>query len=192
MNTFFHFLGGPDVPAAIKTNRTPGDIGGLLNTMNKIYSDQASFKFVIAGVNPSLNVPGLGGGMPGVRVSQNERLDDDRAIVVRRVKVFFNVFFIKNLIDLTLQGHPRKILALTSQPPDGPAPLRCCLFQDDQEGVDGENLAHEAGHALGEVDDKLDTDSLMFWTTVGQTDNLIYPSMAERMWKSFGTYPQVQ
>jgi len=193
VNTFFHFLRGPDVPDGIKTDRTPGDIGGFLDTVNKIYGYQAGFKFVIAGVNPSLNIPGLGGGMPGVRISMEEDLVDERAIKVRFVKVFFNVFFVGTLINMTKERHPREILAVTSVPPDGPRPLRCCLFRDNLFGADaGENLAHEAGHALGELDDKHDTDSLMYWTAEGRKDTLIYPSMAERMWKSFGTYPDVQ
>jgi hypothetical protein len=56
----------------------------------------------------------------------------------------------------------------------------------------GETLAHEAGHALGEDEDPDDSNSLMFFNQSGSTDTLIYPSMAQRMWKSFGTYPQVQ
>jgi hypothetical protein len=187
VNTFFHFLVGPK---GIKTDRTPGDIGDLLDTMNKIYGDQTSFKFVIAGVNPSLSIPGLGSGMPGVPINRNGSTADHIAI---KANVFFNVFFVGNVIDVTNKGKPQTILANTSKPPDDAKPLRCCICRDDIPGVNvGETLAHEAGHALGEDDDKHDTDSLMFWTTVGQTDNLIYPSMAERMWKSFGTYPQVQ
>jgi hypothetical protein len=190
VNTFFHFLVGPK---GIKTDRTPGDIGDLLDTMNKIYGDQTSFKFVIAGVNPSLSIPGLGSGMPGVPINRNGSTADHIAIKARKANVFFNVFFVGNVIDVTNKGKPQTILANTSKPPDDAKPLRCCICRDDIPGVNvGETLAHEAGHALGEDDDKHDTDSLMFWTTVGQTDNLIYPSMAERMWKSFGTYPQVQ
>jgi hypothetical protein len=190
VNTFFHFLVGPK---GNKTDRTPGDIGDLLDTMNKIYGDQASFKFVIAGVNPSLSIPGLGSGMPGVPINRNGSTADHIAIKARKANVFFNVFFVGNVIDVTNKGKPQTILANTSKPPDDAKPLRCCICRDDIPGVNvGETLAHEAGHALGEDDDKHHTDSLMFWTTVGQTDNLIYPSMAERMWKSFGTYPQVQ
>jgi hypothetical protein len=164
------------------------------NHMNDIYRDQASMKFVIAGVNPSLNIPGLGGGMSGVRLNPNGSTADHRAIKARKADVFSNVFFVGNIIDVTKKGDT--ILANTSKPPDQEKPLRCCLCRDpgkgDLAGIDwGEILAHEAGHALGEDDDYHDKDSLMYWAA-DNTDNLIYPSMAERIWKSFGTYPQVQ
>jgi hypothetical protein len=139
-------------------------------------------------------VHGILPGMSGVRLDPNGSTADHRAIKARKADVFFNVFFVGNIIDVTKKGDT--ILANTSKPPDQKKPLRCCLCRDpgkgDLAGIDwGEILAHEAGHALGEDDDYHDKDSLMYWAA-DNTDNLIYPSMAQRMWKSFGTYPQVQ
>ena len=194
VNTFFHFLVGPD---GIKTDRTPGDLGALLGTMNTIYGDQASIKFVIAGVNPSLSVPGLGGGMSGVRVHEKDSTDDTRAIRKCKADVFFNVFFVGSFIELNMSSGQSNTLALTTTPPNDDKPLRCCICKDpekkDRPGVDwGEILAHEAGQALGEDDDDDDNNSLMYSSQIGWTDTRIYPEMAQRMWKSFATYPRVQ
>ena len=188
VNTFFHFLVGSK---GIKTDRTPGDLDGILETMNDIYGYQASIKFVIAGVNPSLSVLGLGGGGSGVRVGKGENPTvDTKAIMARKADVLFNVFFVGNMIDD--KGNTSSFPAMTSKPPDGPTPLRCCLFRDPQTGdlagTDwGEVLAHEAGHALGEEEDYADKNSLMYWTA--RTDSLIDPSMAQRMWKSIESFP---
>ncbi|HEX7193904.1 MAG TPA: hypothetical protein VF207_02955, partial [Chthoniobacterales bacterium] len=93
----------------------------------------------------------------------------------------FNVFFVGNFIDLTnMSGAQTNFLALTSRPPNGDQPLRCCLCRDPQKGdppgIDvGETLAHEAGHALGEDDDFNDTNSPMFIDQSRKTDTKISP-----------------
>jgi hypothetical protein len=138
---------------------------------------------------------GLGGGMSGVRVSQNGSTADTIAIKARKADVLFNVFFVGNFIDVTnMNGTQTDFLALTSKPPNDDKPLRCCLCRDpqngDPSGTDvGETLAHEAGHALGEDDDNNDTDSLMYFSQSGATDTLIYPLMAQRMLASFKSLP---
>ena len=193
VNTFFHFLVGPK---GVKTDRTPGDLGAILQTMNDIYGDQASFKFVNAGVNPSLIIPGLGSEVSGVRAKRRGSTKDQTAIKPCRIPgIFFNVFFVGDLINGELGlDSVEDFLALTSKPPGDDPPLRCCLCRDPQKrdppGMDfGEILAHEAGHALGEEDDEVDTASLMYKSEMERTDNLIYPSMAQRMWKSFASFP---
>jgi len=190
VHTFFHFLDGPK---GIKTTRTPGDLDGILKTMNDIYRDQASITFVRSGVNPSLSIPGLGGGMPTVRVSVQGHTHDTRAITARKGDVLFNVFFVGTFFDNDDLNSNPSYLALTSKPPNDAKPLRCCLCRDPQQGdppVDvGETLAHEAGHALGEDDDFADRDSLMYWAAIGQTDTVIDHSMAQRMWKSIASFP---
>jgi hypothetical protein len=190
VHTFFHFLDGPK---GIKTTRTPGDLEGILKTINDIYRDQASITFVKSGVNPSLSIPGLGGGTPTVRVSEKGHTDDTRAITARKGDVLFNVFFVGSFFDNDDLNSNPSYLALTSKPPNDAKPLRCCLCRDRQNGdppVDvGETLAHEAGHALGEDDDFSDRNSLMYWAAVGQTDTLISHSMAQRMWKSIESFP---
>jgi hypothetical protein len=192
VKTFFHFLDGP---TGIKTTRTPADLDAILKTMNDIYRDQASMKFVNSGANPSLSIGGLGGGMPGVRINLNGSTADTAAIKARKADVLFNVFFVGSFIDVTnFSGVQSDLLAVTSKPPNDDKPLRCCLCRDPQKGdppgIDvGETLAHEAGHALGEDDDTQDSDSLMFFSQSGQTDTLIYPRMAQRMLASFRSFP---
>ena len=192
VHTFFHFLDGPK---GIKTTRTPGDLNGILKAMNDIYRDQASITFVNAGVNPSLNIPGLGGGLAAVRTNPDKgHTDDTEAITARKSDVLFNVFLVGSFFDLpTLDSNP-SYLALTSKPPNGAKPLRCCLCRDPQQGdppgVDvGETLAHEAGHALGEEDDLHNPFSLMYRSAAGQVDTEIDHPMAQRMWKSIESFP---
>ncbi len=192
VKTFFHFLDGP---TGIKTTRTPGDLDGILKTMNDIYRGQASITFVNAGVNPSLNIKGLGGGLAAVRTHPDQgNTDDTRAITARKSDVLFNVFLVGRFFDLPTMNSNPSYLALTSKPPNDAKPLRCCLCRDPQRGdppgVDvGEILAHEAGHALGEDDDINNPFSLMYWTVVGQLEDEIDHPMAQRMWKSIASFP---
>jgi peptidoglycan hydrolase-like protein with peptidoglycan-binding domain len=193
VKTFFHFLDGP---TGIKTVRTPADLDAILQTMNRIYNDQAGINFVRSGVNPSLKIAGLGSQVPGVRASQFGSTPDMASITAQRQPdTLFNVFFFgKFLLTPNSDGTMSDFLALTSTPPSDTPPLRCCLCRDRQPGdpavIDpGKTLAHEAGHALGEDDDEQDTSSLMFFSQSAQTDQVIVPLMAQRMLASFKAFP---
>ena len=192
VQTFFHFLDGP---AGIKTARAPADLDAILKTMNTVYNDQASMTFVKNGVNPSLKIAGLGGGLAGVRVNRNGASADTDAIKARRqASILFNVFFVGTFLLGNLDGDTPDFLAFTSRPPDDDKPLRCCLCRDPQKsdppGIDpGKTLAHEAGHALGEDDDEKDSASLMFFSQSRQRETVITPLMAQRMLASFKKFP---
>jgi hypothetical protein len=194
VKTFFHFLDGPK---GIKTSRTTADLPAILQTMNNIYGAQASMRFVQAGVNASLKIPGLGTSVQGVRATALGGTPDTDAIKARRnAAALFNVFFFDKFnlaVDLS-DGTLPDFLALTSRPPKDDPPLRCCLMRDVQPGDPagndtGRTLAHEAGHALGEEDDFADTDSLMFFSASGSTNSRIVPAMAQRMQASFKQFP---
>jgi hypothetical protein len=173
--------------------------------MNNIYQgNQSGLMFETVG-RVSLAVAGVGGGLivggrSGVRVNENS-LFGLRDTDIGRIEKFFhsaflfNVFFVGRFLDISNPGGPTPdLLALTSRPPDDDKPLRCCLCRDpdptDPPGIDpGRTLAHEAGHALGEADDKQDTTSLMFFSQAQATDRRISDRMAERMLRSFKQFP---
>jgi hypothetical protein len=199
VKVFFHFLAGDK---GIATTRNPGDLPNIVKTMNDIYQrEHAGFTFTNVGVNPSLPVAGVGGGLKpggfsGVRVNEFSpfqllETDIHRIEVNRRAEFLFNVFFVGRFLDLSSPMGPNNdLLALTSRPPTDPEPWRCCICRDpdkaDPPGIDpGKTMAHEAGHALGEDDDHTDTSSLMFDRQSGQTDTKISLEMAGRMASSF-------
>lgn len=193
VSVFFHFLDGP---AGIKTARTAGDLTAMLARANEIYRrNNAGISFVNGGVNASLKVPSLGGGTGGVRVSRSFSTPDSKAIKAHQQSGhLFNVFFVGSFVNPSLEGTSENFLALTSRPPDDDKPLRCCLFRDHQQsdppGLDpGQTLAHEAGHALGEDDDKSNAKSLMFFDQSKQADTLIDFAMSDRMIDSFQKFP---
>jgi peptidoglycan hydrolase-like protein with peptidoglycan-binding domain len=194
VGVFFHFLDGPP---GVKTARREGDLDAILKTMNDIYQrNHAGMVFVNRGANPRLTVRGLGNDFAGVRVATSGGTADTDAIKAsRKADVLFNVFFVGRFIDVTNpDGSQENFLALTSRPPDDDKPLRCCLCRDrlpsDPARIDpGKTLAHEAGHALGEDDDRKDTNSLMFFSQSGATDTRIDAGMADRMMSSFKQFP---
>jgi peptidoglycan hydrolase-like protein with peptidoglycan-binding domain len=191
---FFHFLDGLQ---GVKTVRKETDLSAILKTMNDIYQrNHAGMVFVNNGVNPRLQIAGLGGGTPGVRVNQFGSTSDTDAIKANyKSDILFNVFFVGNFTDVSnIDATVTNFLALTSRPPNDNKPLRCCLCRDaqtgDPPGIDpGKTLAHEAGHALGEDDDNSDRNSLMFFSQSGQTDTRIDAGMAGRMMSSFRQFP---
>jgi hypothetical protein len=193
VGVFFHFVDGQP---GVKTKRRDDDTGNIIQTMNEIYArGGGQFVFFKAGSNTALRLPGVGGPMAAVRIQKSGGGPDWNAITAnRRADAFFNVFFVGEIVDLTNLGSPTRndVLAITSRPPDDTPPLRCCVCRDpvpsDPVGIDvGKTLAHEAGHALGEDDDRSDATSLMFFKQSGQTDTQISAAMTERMRASFQT-----
>jgi OmpA family len=175
---FFHFVDGPP---GIKTSRTPGVEAAFITTMNRIYRGQVGIVFASAGANPSLKVPGVNPRRGGVPVFQAGTTNEHKAIVSnRKHDSLFNVFFVGEMVDMSLSASPADFLGLTSFSDHSSlitklarklsgVPGRCCLLRDpqprDPAGIDfGVVIAHEAGHALDEedIDDEARKDQLMF------------------------------
>lgn len=186
----FHFLAGPGVPAGVRTTRTVGEVDGILQKMNEIYSaNHAGIVFVKSVVNPNVLDPALP--KHGVRVSEKTFTEDTTKIYAGfDRKSLFNVFFVGRFLDPLAPGNPpdTNLHAATTTPPNGQTPLRCCVCQDRLNGFPetGETLAHEAGHALGEEHDKTNSNSLMFGGGSNKRTGLeISREVAARMVESF-------
>jgi hypothetical protein len=195
VGVFFHFLDGPK---GIKTNRTVGELDGIVATMNGMYRrNRAGVIFKRSGENAKLVVPGLGlTQISGVKLHGHGGPDFDAIAKNEKPGILFDVFFVNTLVDLSDPMNPEvnNLLAITTRPPNDTKPLRCCICRDaspsDPAGITvGKTLAHEAGHALGEDDDFKDTNSLMFFKQSGATDTRIDDAMADRMLASFRSFP---
>ena len=191
VKVFFHFMDGP---SGIRTSKTPGIEDAFIRVMNRIYRGQVGIVWASAGAQ-SLTEPAAKpftdmSGNVGLRVTRSGSTPDQIAIISHRKSEFlFNVFFIGNMIDISLSMAPEDFLGLTTSSGNfisrfliGPG--RCCLLRDpqpsDPAGIKwGQVLAHEAGHALDEDDitDEAKKDHLMFFSASKGTGSKI-PSLS--------------
>jgi hypothetical protein len=187
VKVFFHFMDGPP---GIKTSKKPGIEDAFIKVMNRIYRGQVGIVWASAGaqnLTESAAKPFRNeAGNVGLRVTRSGATPDQIAIVNhRKSEILFNVFFIGNMIDISLSLAPEDFLGLTTSSGNfisrlivGPG--RCCLLRDpqpsDPAGIKwGQVLAHEAGHALDEDDitDEAKRDHLMFFSASKSTGSKI-------------------
>jgi hypothetical protein len=178
-------------PAGVATNRTPGSEAAILNEVNVIYNKQTGIFFTSASVNPSVAIPEFGSAKDVVLDTSLPRgkhtPDWDKIYPPHRdPKGNLNVFFVRNIKNLGpgFPGGVTEVVRTTAQ-------FRDCIIdnRDNNKLVqsDGVNMAHEAGHSLGEFHNG-DPRSLMSGNpAVGL---FIFPDMAFRMRKNLKAFPK--
>jgi hypothetical protein len=203
VKVFFHFMDGPP---GIKTSKKPGIEDAFIKVMNRIYRGQVGIVWASAGTQ-TLTEPAAKPvrdqlGNVGLPVTQSGATSDQSAIINHRNSgILFNVFFIGNMIDISISMTPQEFLGLTTGSRGRISnflfgPGRCCLLRDpqpsDPAGIKwGQVLAHEAGHALDEDDitDEAKRDHLMFFSASQGTGSKIPSLSAFEMLQSALAFP---
>lgn len=172
VSVFFHYMQG-----TIATTRTrdAAKENGFIRVMNRIYNRQANITFTRSGNGTATEATVVG---PEVRTDLATLSGDWPPIVAHRTADRFNIFFVKVLEVDTVA---------TTDSIDGITQIggnRDCIFEDPDandpgDANDGETLAHEAGHAFGELDDT-NNQNLLFGTTHAR-GRLIPANQAGRM-----------
>ena len=182
---------------------------GFIRTMNRIYRGQVGIDFASAGAK-SLKLDDIKPIKGGVPVFQNGTTSEHKAIVSNRnPDSLFNVFFVGDMVDMSLSASPADFLGLTSFSDHSSlitkiarkisgAPGRCCPLRDRQQRdnkvvIDfGVVIAHEAGHALDQedIDDEARKDQLMFGVSESRRTGTNIPSQsAHEMLQSALKFP---
>jgi hypothetical protein len=177
--------------------------------MNRIYRGQVGIVFASAGAD-SLKLDDIKPIKGGVPVFQNGTTSEHKAIVSNRnPDSLFNVFFVGDMVDMSLSASPADFLGLTSFSDHSSlitkiarkisgTPGRCCLLRDRQQQRDkavidfGVVIAHEAGHALDQedIDDEARKDQLMFGVSESRRTGTNIPSQsAHEMLQSALKFP---
>ncbi|MBI3407631.1 MAG: hypothetical protein HY040_04655 [Planctomycetes bacterium] len=162
----FHYV----VNAGVGTQtRNPGDEAGFLPLMNQIYLRQANIQFRLVSARRLTITDNLGTEVNTIGLQTNGEWPN--IVRHRNGSAKFNVFFVRE-VETDDDGEPggANFSATPTDSVDAITEIggnRDCIFEDAAGNAAnmGETLAHEAGHALGELDDGANPLHLMFGTT---------------------------